>query len=266
MFGQIVSAMSTDRMPVGFIGHGNPMNVVMEGRAEPWRRWARSLPTPKAVLTVSAHWEDAPVTIGRTRDHTELLYDFWGFPEFMYRIRYPAPGAPALADRVEALLAPHLSVARADRAIDHGAWCPLIHLFPEADVPVLQISMPMDLSERALVALGAELSPLRDEGVFILATGNLVHDLRHANLAADPEPPPYAEAFDAWVASALERGDGAALESWREAAPDALRSHPSAEHYRPILVAAGAARGDQARFPVEGFEHGTISRRCVVLD
>jgi 4,5-DOPA dioxygenase extradiol len=253
-------------MPVGFIGHGNPLNVVIEERSAPWRRWARSLPRPKAVLAVSAHWEDTPVTIGRTADHDELLYDFWGFPEFMYRLRYPAPGAPDLADRVEAILSPHLTVVRADRPIDHGAWCPLIHMFPEADVPVLQISMPIDLAEEGLVSLGAELSPLRDEGVFILATGNLVHDLRHANLAGDPPPPDYVVRFDAWVAGALERRDDRALEEWRDVAPAALRSHPSAEHYRPLLVAAGAAKGDAARFPVEGFEHGTIARRCVQLD
>jgi aromatic ring-opening dioxygenase catalytic subunit (LigB family) len=139
---------SASSMPVGFVGHGNPLNVAMRQRAEPWQRWARSLPNPKAVLTISAHWEDTPVTIGRTRDHDELLYDFWGFPEFMYRLRYPAPGAPALADRVEELLGAHLPVTRADRAIDHGAWCPLFHLFPQADVPVLQISMPMTMTER----------------------------------------------------------------------------------------------------------------------
>lgn len=257
---------STSSMPVGFVGHGNPLNVAMKQRAEPWQRWARSLPRPKAVLAISAHWEDTPVTIGRARDHDELLYDFWGFPEFMYRLRYPAPGAPALADRVDELLGAHLPVTRADRAIDHGAWCPLIHLFPQADVPVLQISMPMTMTERDLFELGAELSPLRGEGVFILATGNLVHDLRHADLGADPEPPEYVRAFDAWVAAALDRRDVTALESWRDVAPEPLRSHPSAEHYRPVLVAAGAARGSTARFPVEGFEHGTISRRCVLLD
>jgi 4,5-DOPA dioxygenase extradiol len=253
-------------MPVGFVGHGNPLNVVMKERAEPWRAWAYSLPKPKAVLMVSAHWEDTPVTIGRTRDHDELLYDFYGFPEFMYRLRYPAPGAPDLADRVETLLSANLPVARADRPVDHGAWVPLIHLFPEADVPVLQISMPVRMSEGQLYELGGELSPLRDEGVFILATGNLVHDLNHANLAEDPEPPVYVREFDAWVAGALERRDDRALENWLEAAPDPLHAHPSAEHYRPVLVAAGAARGDTARFPVEGFEHGTIARRCVQLD
>ncbi len=253
-------------MPVGFVGHGNPMNVVMKERAEPWQRWARSLPRPRSVLTVSAHWEDAPVTIGRTRDHDELLYDFYGFPEFMYRLHYPAPGAPDLADRVETLLSPHMPVVRSDRPIDHGAWVPLTHMFREADVPVLQISMPMHMNEEQLYGLGGELSPLRDEGVFILATGNLVHDLRHANFVEDAAPPEYVVRFDEWVATALERRDDRALEDWMEAAPDPLLSHPSAEHYRPLLVAAGAARADAARFPVLGFEHGTIARRCVQLD
>jgi 4,5-DOPA dioxygenase extradiol len=184
----------------------------------------------------------------------------------MYRMRYPAPGAPALADRVEELVSPHAPVVRADRPVDHGAWVPLAHMFPEHDLPVLQISMPMDMTEEELYELGGELSPLRDGGVFILATGNLVHDLRHADFAGDSAPPAYAVAFDGWVRTALEHRDDRALEDWREAAPDALRSHPSAEHYRPLLVAAGAARSDTARFPVEGFEHATIARRCVQLD
>jgi 4,5-DOPA dioxygenase extradiol len=138
-------------------------------------------------------------------------------------------------------------------------------VFPEADVPVLQLSMPMAMREAELMALGAELSPLRDEGVFLLATGNLVHDLRHAVLAGDVPPPDHAVAFDAWVATALERHDDGAMRDWRHAAPEPLRNHPSAEHYRPVLVALGAARGDAARFPVEGFEHGTIARRSVEL-
>jgi 4,5-DOPA dioxygenase extradiol len=254
-------------MPVAFVGHGNPLNVVMRDRAEPWQRWGRSLPRPGAVLVISAHWEDAPVTIGRTASHDELLYDYWGFPEFMYRLRYPAPGAPGLADRVERLVSPHLPVARNERRpVDHGAFVPLIHLFPDADVPVLQISMPMELTEAELYELGGELAPLRDEGVFILGTGNLVHDLRHATLTEDPEPPAYVSAFDGWVAAALVRRDDRALREWAEVAPQPLRNHPSAEHYRPLLVVTGAARAEVARFPVEGFEHGTISRRSVLLD
>jgi 4,5-DOPA dioxygenase extradiol len=140
----------------------------------------------------------------------------------------------------------------------------LIHLFPKADVPVLQISMPIAMSDGELYALGGELSPLRSEGVLILGTGNLTHNLREA-FRADPDAPPpaYAVGFDAWAARALERRDHTALQAWTEAAPEALRSHPSAEHFRPLLVTAGAARGDEAGFPVEGFEMGIISRRSV---
>lgn len=253
------------RMPVGFIGHGNPLNVAVEERSAPWRRWGHQLPHPQAVLAISAHWEATPVTIGRTEDHTELLYDFGGFPDWMYRLQYPAPGAANLADRVEDLLEPHIDVVREHRPIDHGAWVPLIHMWPKADVPVLQISMPLDMNEHALYELGSELSPLRDEGVFILATGNLVHNLRGMR-PEDVDPPPYVRGFDEWVSRSLTNRDHVALQGWREEAPEALRSHPSAEHYRPVLVAAGAARRDAVRFPVEGFEHGTIARRSVQFD
>ncbi len=132
-------------------------------------------------------------------------------------------------------------------------------------MPVLQISMPLDLSEEALYQLGSELSPLRDEGVFILGTGNLVHNLRQMSWE-ETEPPPYASGFDEWVAGALERRDDGALLGWTEAAPEPLRNHPSAEHFRPLLVAAGAAQSDGVTFPVLGFEHGTISRRSVQFD
>jgi len=253
------------RMPVGFIGHGNPLNVAVEERFAPWRQWGHQLPRPGAVLAVSAHWEATPVTIGRIEDHTEILYDFNGFPEWMYRLQYPAPGAPDLADRVEALLQLHTDVERADRPIDHGAWIPLIHMWPEADIPLLQISMPLDMSEEALYELGGELSPLRDEGVLILATGNLVHNLRGMS-PEDIDPPEYIRGFDTWVSGSLKSRDHAALQVWRQEAPEALHSHPSAEHYRPVLVAAGAARRDEVRFPVVGFEHGTIARRSVQFD
>lgn len=255
--------MTTHRMPVGFIGHGNPLSVAEPARTAPWTAWAQRLPRPKSILVVSAHWEDAPVTMGSTSTHDALLYDFWGFPDFMYNLQYRAPGAPGLADRVEALLDPSVTVRRSERPLDHGAWIPLMRMWPAADIPVLQISMPIDLHEDHLYTLGRDLAPLRDDGVFILGTGNLVHDLRGADLWSDPPPPEYVEAFDTWVARALTGRDDRALLRWREQAPEPLRSHPTAEHYRPILVAAGAARGESARFSVEGFEHGTISRRSV---
>lgn len=253
----------SSRMPVGFIGHGNPLSIADPGRTAPWANWARRLPRPNSILIVSAHWEDSPVTMGTTSSHDDLLYDFWGFPDFMYDLQYRAPGAPGLADRVESLLEPSVEVHRSDRKLDHGAWIPLKRMWPNADVPVLQISMPIDMSEEHLFDVGRELAPLRDEGVFILGTGNLVHDLRGASFQGDPKPPLFASEFDEWVAGALTARDDSALVRWRERAPEPLRSHPSAEHYRPILVAAGASEGESASFTVEGFEHGTISRRSV---
>jgi len=259
--------MTAQRLPVGFIGHGSPMNVLDAQRSRPWADWGRSLPRPRTILAVSAHWEDVPLTIGRTTRHTELLYDFFGFPQPMYELEYAAPGAPDVAERIADLLTGHVQVSRDEsRNLDHGAWVPLMHIFPSADVPVVEISMPMNLTESELYDLGGELSPLRNEGVFILATGNLVHDLRSMAWDGDPAPPQYVTEFDAWVTRALEQNDHAALKDWRNSAPSPLRSHPSSEHYRPIVFAAGAARGDTARFPVTGFEHGTISRRSVQLD
>lgn len=255
--------MQGERMPVGYIGHGNPLSIADPDRTKPWSEWAKEIPRPSSILVVSAHWEDTPVTIGTTNGHEDLLYDFWGFPDFMYDLTYPAPGAPGLADRVETLIEPSNPVRRSERPLDHGAWIPLMRMWPAADIPILQISMPIDASEEHLYELGRELSPLRDEGVFILGTGNLVHDLRGADLGSNPEPPLYASAFDDWASKVIGSRDDQALMTWREAAPDPLRSHPSAEHYRPILVAAGASRGEAASFSVEGFEHGTISRRSV---
>ncbi len=257
----------TDRMPVAFIGHGSPMNALDRSHFTEWRDWGTALPRPKAVLVVSAHWEDTPVSIGSTTRHNKLVYDFYGFPDHMYDLKYPAPGAPGVADRIESLLSPHLTIQRTDRGLDHGGWVPLMHLLPQADVPVLQISMPMTMTEEELFLLGRELSPLRDEGVLILGTGNLTHNLREA-FRADPSgpPPEYAVAFDSWVAASLINGDSKALQSWQDEAPEAFRSHPSAEHYRPILVTAGAAASADVGFPIEGFELGLISRRSVHFD
>lgn len=250
-------------LPVGFIGHGSPLNVVDEAKAAPWREWGRRLPRPEAVLAVSAHWEASPVTLGRTTGHSELLYDFYGFPDWMYDLQYPAPGAPGLADKVEDLLSPHVAVEHSDRALDHGVWVPMIHLFPNADIPVLEISMPLTMSEEELFALGAELSPLRDEGVFILGTGNVTHNLRTVSWEGDTAPPQWVLDFDLWAADALQRRDDDALIDWRNKAPAPMQTHPSAEHYRPLLVAAGAARSQEAHFPVTGYEMGTIARRSV---
>ena len=261
MTGTMIGQPVGSRMPAGFVGHGSPRTAENEEKAGLWRMWGNNLPEPRAMLVVSAHWEEGPLTLGRTDTHAELLYDFSGFPEELYRLQYPAPGAPLLADRVESLLAERWAVARADRPLDHGAWMPLRHMFPEPRIPVLQISMPSDFSDQELYDLGKALKPLRDDGVLLLGSGNIVHDVRLPS-AQRPMQPGYAVMFDWWVRDTLERRDDIALLNWMSQGPMPCESHPTPEHFRPLLVPLGVSRDERVAFPVEGFEHGTVSMRC----
>jgi 4,5-DOPA dioxygenase extradiol len=186
------------------------------------------------------------------------VYDFSGFPDELYRVRYPAPPAPEVALRVESLAGP---VARSDRGLDHGVWTPLVHLFPRADVPVLQLSMPRSATSSWLFDLGRRLAPLRDEDVLLLASGNLVHNLSRASWGEPAPTPPWAEAFDSWIRGVLERRDLDALLDYERRSPDVEEAHPTREHFRPLLVAAGAGAEDGVTFPVTGWEMGSISRR-----
>lgn len=259
--------MSTrPRMPVGFVAHGAPTLAVDARKGADLQRWAAEMPRPGAILVISAHWENAPVTIGTTRTR-ELMYDFYGFPRELYEIRYDAPGAPELAARIESMLAATPSVgpiAREDRPLDHGVWVPLLHMAPDASVPVLQLSMPSRLGPTALFELGRALAPLRDEGVLILGSGNLVHNLRQLDWRGNTTPS-WAEEFDQWSRDIVAAGDLDSLVDYRNKAPGLRIAHPTEEHFQPVLVAAGAASidGAPASFPVEGFEFGSISRRCV---
>lgn len=249
-------------MPSAFVAHGAPFLAVDPERGEPLRRWGEALPRPRAILAVSAHWEDAPLTLGATGTR-DLVYDFFGFPEELYRVRYPAPGAPWVADRVAALVA-SIDIRRSERGLDHGVWTPLVHLYPAADVPVLQLSMPGTATGAELFELGRSIAPLRDEGVLILGSGNLVHNLRRLDWGGGGGPPqPWASAFDAWIADVLTRRDWDALIDYRNRAPQLALAHPSEEHLRPVLVAAGAAADERVRFPLEGWELGSLSRRSV---
>lgn len=254
-------AESSERFPVGFVAHGAPLLAVDPAKGAPLRAWGERLPRPTAILAVSAHWEDAPVTIGAA-ERAPLVYDFYGFPEKLYQIEYPAPAAPELARRVASIMAGE-PVRHDSRGLDHGVWTPLIHLVPDAAVPVLQISMPRTMSGAKLFALGERLAPLRDEGVWILASGNLVHNLGRIDWSETKPPPSWAAEFDAWVAEALASRDWDALMDYAQAAPALALAHPTAEHLRPILVAAGAGAHDPVTFPFEGWEYGSLSRRCV---
>ncbi len=214
--------------------------------------WARALPKPRGILMVSAHWEARPTCLGATRP-VPLIYDFYGFPEKYYQVQYPAPGAPELATRVRALLKDK-DIASSDdpeRGLDHGAYIPLMAMYPEAEVPVLQVSIP-GLVPGELVRLGRALAPLRDEGVLIVGSGFLTHNMRYA---FRPGIPAWARAFDAWAEGVLARFDLDALEDFQAKAPDVQMALPTWEHYAPVLVAAGAAADAQPRvsFPITGW-------------
>ena len=253
------------RMPVIFAAHGAP--ILLDD--EPWMAelaaWAKALPRPESILMVSAHWEERPVTLGATRQ-VPLVYDFYGFPERYYQSKYPSPGATSLAGRVGDLLAAKgIAFAQdADRGLDHGAYVPLLAMYPKADIPVLQVSMP-GLDPKKLFELGAALAPLRDEGVLVFGSGFLTHNMRFAFQKGTPS---WAREFDAWSADALTRFDVDALVDFRRRAPAVDMALPTWEHYAPVLVAAGAAGAhpNPITFPITGFwMEGAFTRRSVEL-
>jgi len=231
-------------MPTVFVSHGAP-TLILEDL--PARRFlaglGRDLPRPTAIVAVSAHWDtDMPaVSLARRPD---TIHDFYGFPEALYRLRYEAPGAPELAERVAKLTG---AAHDHHRGLDHGAWVPAMLGWPEADIPIFQLSVQPDLDAAHHIALGRRLAPLREEGVLVLGSGGAVHNLRAlVRNGAESQPEPWAQAFDDWVADIVERGDEAALANYRTRAPAAREAHPSTEHFMPLPVAYGAA-GDGAR-------------------
>ncbi|MFC5722029.1 dioxygenase [Streptomyces gamaensis] len=255
------AAPADGRMPALYLSHGAPPLADDELWPGQLAGWAAALPRPRAVLIVSAHWEEAPIALGATRT-VPLTYDFWGFPERYYRVRYPAPGAPALAERVRGLLrgagTPVADVP--DRGLDHGAYVPLAEMFPEADIPVLQLSLP-SLDPRELLETGRRLAPLRDEGVLIAGSGFFTHNLaalRHPG----PQPPSWSAEFDAWGSEALAAHDVDALLDFAHKAPAAGLAHPRTEHFAPLFVALGAAEGelDRQRTVIDGFWRGLAKR------
>jgi 4,5-DOPA dioxygenase extradiol len=261
--------MSTtaDRMPVLYLSHGAPPLADDALWTSQLAGWSARLPRPAAILIVSAHWEAAPVTLGAT--HTvPLVYDFWGFPRHYYEVTYPAPGAPALAARVRGLLqGPGTPVHDApERGLDHGAYVPLAEMYPDADIPVLQLSMPTLEPER-LLALGRALAPLRDEGVLVVGSGFFTHNLSEISWGTGPdEAPGWSKEFDAWGREALATGDVDALVDFEHASPAGRIAHPRTEHFAPLFVALGAGEADLAaqRTAVDGF-WGGLAKRSVQL-
>jgi 4,5-DOPA dioxygenase extradiol len=248
---------SAPRMPAIFLGHGAPR--LMDDPIWPAQlaEWGTRLPTPESILVVSAHWEEAPLTIGATTA-VPLIYDFYGFPKHYYEVTYPSPGAPKLAEQVRKLVADLTPTAdEPTRGLDHGAYVPLLAMYPKADVPVLQISIPSE-DPRALIEVGRRLAPLRDEGVLIMGSGFLTHSfdaIRWSMLTGRDEPPSWISEFDAWAGEVLARRDIDTLIDYRRTAPAAALAHPTVDHFIPLFIAVGASldEGAESTVPIDGF-------------
>ena len=252
-------------MPAIFFGHGNPMNAVTSnGYTEAWRRIGEQTPRPKAVLSISAHWY-VPGTGVTIATAPRTIHDFGGFPDALYQVQYPAPGDPALAGRVQDLLAP-LEVTRdTDWGLDHGTWSVLAHVFPEADVPVVQLSIDESGPAAFHFEIGQRLAPLREEGVLIVGSGNLVHNLRTYAWGRHPQDPyDWAVRFEEDARRLILAGDHKPLVAYGTLGPDAALSIPTPEHYLPLLYVLGAGQaGEPIAFPVEGVDGGSISMLAV---
>lgn len=261
-----MSETTTSTMPALYIGHGAPPlldDPIWSGQL---KAWAQDLPRPKAILIVSAHWESAPVSL--TASGAPLVYDFGGFAPKYYQMTYETPDATALAQRVAAMMPIGEPVHQhVSRGLDHGAWVPLKIMYPEADIPVLQMSLPTDDPAR-LMKLGERLRPLREEGVLIVGSGFLTHGLPFLKeFRIEAEAPGWSVDFDLWAADALSRGDVDLLSDYRSKAPGMPYAHPTVEHYTPLFVTLGAATSAETPGTqvIDGYWMGLSKRSLQVV-
>ena len=258
------------RMPVLFVGHGSPMNSVLDNVwSQGFTKLGQTLPAPKAIVSISAHWYLGGTYLTGNAD-PRTIHDFYGFPRELYEVSYPAPGQPQLAERIRGILGDERASLRQDWGLDHGTWSVLKWMFPEADVPVLQLSINQKLTPKEHIALGRALAPLRDEGVLILGSGNIVHNLRDAitkmRSGGPMQTPIWASSFDRETVDVLAQRDLERLAdpSWL-ASNHGARAHPTPDHWLPILYTYGASLDtDDLSSPIEGFDLGSISMRAIL--
>ncbi len=249
------------RLPAIFLGHGNPMHALARNDyTEAWRQLGEKLPRPRAILAVSAHWygSGTAVTVATA---PRTIHDFGGFPQELYQVQYPAPGDPALAERVQRLLAPLAVESDEGWGLDHGTWSVLCHVYPDADIPVVQLSIDATKGADWHFEIGRMLAPLRDEGVLILGSGNLIHNLRmYAWGRLSQEPYDWAVRFENKAKDLIRASDHAALIDYEALGQDAALSIPTPDHYLPLLYVLGARHADDAiGFPVSGIEGRALS-------
>ncbi|WP_198683047.1 4,5-DOPA-extradiol-dioxygenase [Peristeroidobacter agariperforans] len=257
---------ASQRLPVIFFGHGNPMNALADNvYTRGWRQICESFPKPRAVLCVSAHWY-VPYTAVTGMQSPRTIHDFGGFPRELFEVEYPAPGSPDIAAEVRGLLGP---AVRLDDAwgLDHGAWSVLCHCYPDADVPVIQLSIDETLSAQEHYLLGGSLASLREQGILIVGSGNLVHNLHAYGWGRRVvEPYDWAVRFEQQARAWMLAGEHQPLINYERLGKDATLSAPTPDHYLPLLYVLGAQLpGDEVSFPVEGVDGGSISMLSVRL-
>jgi len=257
--------MNLQRMPTVFIGHGSPMNALETNQhTNAWRALGESLPAPRAILVVSAHWytEGTAVT---AMQRPRTIHDFYGFPPELFAQTYPAPGSPEIARRVQEVLQPLPVVADEQWGLDHGTWSVLAHMYPQAQFPVLQLSIDAREPPAFHYRLGQRLAALRDEGVLIVGSGNIVHNLRRIDWNASNGGYPWATQFNDTIREALSRGDHQTAIDYEIMGDAARQSVPTPEHYLPLLYVLGAGGSDaEVSFPTDGIELGSISMLTVL--
>jgi 4,5-DOPA dioxygenase extradiol len=256
---------ATPRMPTLFVGHGSPMNAITDNAySREWRKLGETLPTPSAILCISAHWMTRGTTLVHIAPHPKTIHDFGGFPQALFDAQYPAPGAPDVAKATIELVRSSRLKGDTEWGLDHGAWSVLIKMFPKADIPVFQLSLDLAKPPSEHFALAQELKPLREKGVLIVGSGNIVHNLMA--LVRGGQPYDWAEDFDARAAKVIKERDFKALAKPLSLARTLQIAHPTLEHYLPVLFPAGVADDkDEMNFFNIGIDMGSISMRSFVL-
>jgi 4,5-DOPA dioxygenase extradiol len=253
------------RMPAMFFGHGNPMNALYDNAwTQGWNAIGRSMPRPKAILCVSAHWYIPAVAV-TSMARPRTIHDFGGFPRELFEVQYPAPGSPELAERMRELLGSNVIADESEWGLDHGTWSVLCHVYPEADIPVVQLSINEAEPAEFHYELAKRLAPLRDENVLVVGSGNLVHDLHSYAWGNETrEPFDWALRFEETARSLISSGDHDPLINYETLGRDAMLSAPTPDHYLPLLYILALRRDDDdVSFPVSGFDGGSISMTTV---
>lgn len=253
-------------MPVLFVGHGSPMNAIEENQfTQEWKKLSTKLPKPSAILSISAHWLTEGTFVHEAK-RPRTIHDFWGFPEELYNIQYNCSGAPDFAHATQALIKKIKVQSDEEWGIDHGTWVPLLRLFPEADIPTFQLSLDVSAHGKRHYEIGAELMELREKGVLIIGSGNIVHNLGRMNYDRDANPFSWAIEFDALSKELILKGDHASLIHHEKLGTAASLSIPTPDHYWPLLYTLALQKKNESiSFPVNGIAHSSISMRTIAM-